>query len=241
MSHGNRNKQTKTTQKVVMKFSNYILNSLIGMIALSALVGCAGGSNGSLNIPTANTTASAPIRLGNQSQPQALAPAAGNFSIRTNVDEMAARRAINNYRINKKARPGPYKYAAADLNGDGQAELIVYFTGPEWCARTGCTLAIMSPSSGTSYETVSTVRRVKPPVTISAQRTNGWHDIHIRAGVAAFPKSHKITLKFSGRGYPGNAVLLTPLPRRTEITGDEIFPPATAEEKEFVRLSISNR
>ncbi len=212
---------------------------LIGLVTLTALAGCRGGSLGSQNVPgsTASNTV-APIRLGNQS-PQTLTPASGNFSIRRPINEQVARRAINNYRINKKARPGPFKYAGADLNGDGRPELIVYLTGPEWCARTGCTLAVLSPSSGTSYETISTIRRVKPPVIISPQRTNGWHDIHIRAGLAEFPRSHKITLRFSGRGYPGNAVLLTPLPRRTELAGDELFPPATAEEKEFVRASIA--
>ena len=117
----------------------------------------------------------------------------------------------------------------ADLNSDGQSEILVYFTGKDWCAHTGCTLAVLQPTRY-GYEAVSTIRRVKSPVVISPKRSNGWHDLLVRTGTGEWQKAHKVALRFSGRGYPGNAILMTPLPRYQELVGEQVFAGISQED-----------
>ncbi|MGH1352803.1 MAG: hypothetical protein ACRBBN_18655 [Methyloligellaceae bacterium] len=214
--------------------NNYKLILFFIVGGLSAfLASCKNGPDLRLNKPQVTQNSSAPVQLGG-SRNIAAAPTQV-VSVRMPLDRAKVIRSIENYRINKKAQQGSYKFVGADLNGDGQAEVIVYLTGKKWCAPTGCTLVIFAPVNRYSYEPISTVRRVKKPVHIAMESTNGWRDIYIRAGLADWPKSHKIQLKFSGNRYPGNAVLLTPLNRRFQIIGEEIFTAATREELDLIR------
>ncbi len=147
------------------------------------------------------------------------------------VDEARAHRAIENYRINKREKKSPYQFKGADLNGDGQAEILVLFTGGNWCAKTGCTLAVLTPGSP-GYRTVSTIRRVKAPVIIAQQSFNGWHDIYVSTGGGGVP-TQRVALKFSDRGYPGNATLLPAVPSNYDVRGDIVFAGAGSPVRGF--------
>lgn len=137
------------------------------------------------------------------------------------IDAKSAKRAINNYRINKRGKESPYIYKGVDLNGDGRAEIIAYLSGKSWCAKTGCTLAILTPGNH-GYRTVTTIRRVKLPVSISRESLRGWRTIIVNTGGAGMPLQ-TVALKFSGKGYPGNATLLAPIPMGGDIGAETIF------------------
>ena len=208
---------------------NNIQYKLLGMVlAMFALSSCKQSSNSVL--PTSmQQDYSAPVRLGpgsNKSEAQ--------LSVTMPVNKVKAKRAIENYRINKRGKPSPYKYVGADLNGDGKAELVVWFTGEDWCAPTGCTLAVLAPTSY-GYRSISTIRRVKAPIIVSPKKSGGWHDLYARTGLGEWDKAHKIVLRFGGSGYPGNATLMTPLPRNTKFEGQELFAGMTSEEIKLSR------
>ncbi len=219
-----------------MNFKNITLFLIIAGIS-AFLSSCKNGPDLRLNKPQVTQNNSAPVQLAGSRNVES-APAQV-VSVRMPLDKAKVIRSIENYRINKKAQQGSYKYVGADLNGDGQAEVIVYLTGKKWCARTGCTLTVFAPVNRYSYEPISTVRRVKKPIHIATESTGGWRDLYIRTGLADWPKSHKIQLKFNGNRYPGNAVLQTPLNRRFEIIGEEIFAAATQEELDLIRSYTS--
>ncbi len=204
------------------------------------LSSCKNGPDLRLKNPQVARNTAAPVQLGGNKDNTDAAAIQVN-SVLMPLDKAKVIRSIENYRINKKAQQGSYKFVGADLNGDGQAEVIVYLTGKKWCAPTGCTLAILAPINRYSYEPISTTRRVKKPVHIGTERTSGWLDLYIRAGLARWPKSHKIALKFNGNRYPGNAVLLTPLNRRFQVIGEEIFQAATQEELDLISSYSNSR
>ncbi len=126
-------------------------------------------------------------------------------------------KAIERYRINKGQKPGPVTRALADLNGDGQAELLAYFTGEGWCAETGCSLAVFTRGT-LGYVPVSTTRRVKGPILLGERSSNGWLNLHVKTGGETYGTRY-VTLRFSGRGYPGNAITQTPLPANVTPPG----------------------
>jgi hypothetical protein len=155
-------------------------------------------------------------------------------SILTTLDPAVAKKAIDNFRINKRRKPGPYQFAAADLNGDGSAEIIVLFTGPKWCVKTGCTLAILSMDNH-SYRVISQVLRVKTPVRIGTGSSNGWRDLIVKTGGGGLAVRYA-ALKFSASGYPANATLL-PVLSSTEAFDGEIAlaPPSSPHNKTVAR------
>lgn len=184
----------------------------VAILCFASMQGaCTGGPSSNLDpaFGTSGTsgTAGAPVQL--NASPQRSGPASPS-SIVSPVSASIAQKAINNYRINQRGKESPYIYQGADLDGDGRPEILAYFTGESWCAKTGCTLAVLR-SNGQRYTTVSTIRRVKLPVTVRAERTNGWRTLVVKTGGGGLAY-RSVALKFSGRGYPGNATLVEPIP-----------------------------
>lgn len=142
----------------------------------------------------------------------------------------AIAKAVERYRINKKADPSPYKKVGVDLNGDGQAEALVYLTGEKWCAKTGCTLVVFR-SGQFGYRAISTIRRVKLPVRVAAGESQGWRHLVVNTGGVSGLPMQTVMLQFTGRGYPGNATTIAPVPNGVEVGGTVVLdaPPPEPE------------
>ena len=199
--------------------SNYqlIMLSLLGLLGILGLTACGNsGSTGTGVAGNTGTSGTGPVLLSpGQNSGQA------KLSVRAQLDSSQARRAIENYRINRNEKSGPYQFAGADLNGDGRAEILVYFTGENWCAKTGCTLAVLTPSNP-GYRTVSTIKRVKLPVMVGLNSRNGWRNLIVKSGGGGIALQN-VTLEFSGNGYPGNATLVPGIPSDVQLQGEVLF------------------
>lgn len=195
------------------------------------LAGCGGGA--SRSPATQMTDTSRPVQLGRGTTQGA--------SVLRSLDEPLVRRAIENYRINKKRAAGPYKLVGADLNEDGRPEAVVLFEGKDWCAGTGCSLAILQ-SGPHGYRPISRTVRVKAPVVISAERSNGWRDLFVSSGGAGTAPLRRVRLRFTGNGYPRNAMLEEEIPPDIPQTGDiAIAAPSAQGARSGPQPRASNR
>ncbi len=152
------------------------------------------------------------------------------------LNEPLVRRAIENYRINKKRAEGPYTLVGADLNEDGTPEAVVLFQGKDWCANTGCSLAILQ-SGPHGYRPISRTVRVKAPVVISTDKTNGWRDLLVSSGGAGTAPLRRVRLRFTGSGYPRNAMLEEEIPPDVPQVGDIAIQASPAAPAPGVRAS----
>ena len=175
-----------------------------------ALPGCRGGANTGGG---QGTNASGPIRLnaGHGGAPQVLVP----------VDRKLAERAIENYRINKKRKKGPYKLQGVDLDGDGVGELLVLFEGDDWCKSTGCSLAIFKAAER-GYKVAFRTVSVKAPVVVTREDNQGWRDMIVMSG-GGRAQLRRVRLRFSGLGYPRNAMLEPEVSAEQPIDGQVAF------------------
>lgn len=194
---------------------------LAALAAALLLAGCGGGAP--RNAGMTPDEASRPVQLG-----RGLA-ADEYVSVKGALDEAEARKAIENYRINKDRAAGPYEMTGADLNGDGTAEAVVLFAGKDWCANTGCSLAILQ-SGEHGYRPMSRTVRVKSPVVVSTDQTNGWRDLLVSTGGAGGAPLRRVRLRFSGSGYSANAMREEELPPDFPQTGETVIgePPSPA-------------
>ena len=196
--------------------------TVAGPLIAAALVlaGCSGGGNGYTAASAGlASTAGQPLAL---TRPGA-APVAN--SVRMAVPQ-GVDRAIDRYQINRGKTQGPVQKAGVDLDGDGEAEALVLFTGEDWCAKTGCTLVVMRRGAR-GFRAVSTVQRVKPPVVVAATPTNGWRDLFVRTGGGGM-RIQTARLRFSGSGYPGNASIQPPFLGDARANGETVFAAAPA-------------
>jgi hypothetical protein len=105
-------------------------------------------------------------------------------------------------RANYLSPDGDTRYldGAADLNGDGQPEIIVHVVGDAACDAGGCpTLVFTHLASG--YRLLSTITRSNPPIRVSASRSKGWQNLIVRLGSAG-TEARDVELAFDGRTYP---------------------------------------
>jgi len=188
------------------------ISQAIAILILSGLGGCGGGS-ARVEAPIMGTGAR-PVQLGagQRSGRQAA-------SVLRPLDEARVRRGIKNYAINKKRSAGSYKLVGADLNEDGIPEAMVLFQGKDWCAKNGCSLAILR-SGPHGYEAISRTVRVKPPVVISGERTNGWRDLFVSTGGDGSAPLRRVRLRFASNSYARNAMLEDEIPPDVPQFGD---------------------
>lgn len=166
-------------------------------VVMAVLLG--GCRSSGVNQGTDVTERASPVQLARGGAPRSAA------SVRRDLNESEVRRAIERYRINKKRAPGPYELAGADLNGDGKPEAVVLFGGNDWCAKTGCSLAIFAQGEHGYRPSFRTVR-VRGPVRVADISSNGWRDLIVSTGGGAAPV-RRVRLKFVTSGYPRNAML----------------------------------
>ncbi|MBB5711935.1 FG-GAP repeat protein [Sphingomonas xinjiangensis] len=98
---------------------------------------------------------------------------------------------------------GRYRAAAADLNGDGAAEIIVRAEASNFCGSGGCTLYVLSPRAG-GYRIVTRMTITQPPIRVLATSTRGWRDLGVRVGGGGITRWYEARLRFDGRSYPRN-------------------------------------
>lgn len=87
-----------------------------------------------------------------------------------------------------------FVFSEIDLNGDGQNEIFVGFTGGYFCGSGGCTIMLLENKGKVITQfTVS-----EYPVVVDNNKTNGWSDLIINSN----GKNH--LMKFDGKKYPSN-------------------------------------
>jgi len=180
---------------------------VIAGLAAALLAACRGGAIGGPSGADPNR----PISL--DAGPQGVT---GGPPLLVPVNRDLAERSIETYRINKKRAKGPYTLKGVDLDGDGVGEALVLFGGKDWCKSTGCSLTIFKAAERgytPAFRTVS----VKAPVIIAREQNQGWRDIIVMSGGGA--PLRRVVLRFSGLGYPRNAMLEPEFPPGEPIEG----------------------
>ncbi len=108
-----------------------------------------------------------------------------------------------------------YEKGFYDLNGDGLKEAVIYIKDSDWCGSGGCTLFVFQ-ATDVGFLFVSRTTITRKPVSISQNKTSGWHDITVDTkGVG------RVVLKYNGKKYPLNP---------------SIQPTATNEQKQNILI-----
>jgi|GEM_PF-428679 len=115
-----------------------------------------------------------------------------------------------------------------DLNGDSTPDAIVILTGSYWCGTGGCTMLVFQGEDKT-FRFVSRSTLVRPPVTVSETKTNGWRDLVLTVSGGGMP-ARTVALKFDGKNYPLNPSVQTALPAEAATKGTVLFPEGTNPE-----------
>jgi hypothetical protein len=87
-----------------------------------------------------------------------------------------------------------FVFYETDLNDDGKNEVLVGFTGMNWCGSGGCTALLLS--SDGDLITHFTVAGF--PFTVLDEKTQGWKNLSVYSGGA------DRLLKWDGKSYPKN-------------------------------------
>ena len=189
----------------------------IGIVLCMLLSACGSTSNGTgAGGGISGQTGSAPVSLVKSFNAQS------SIIQKIALNAGAVAKAVDRYRINKRAEPSPYQKIGIDLNGDSQAEALVYLTGDSWCTKTGCTLVIFR-NGQFGYRAISTIRRVKAPVRIAVTENQGWRDVIVQTGGVSGLPEQTVALRFTGRGYPGNATTIAPIDPNVPVEGVVVF------------------
>jgi hypothetical protein len=98
-----------------------------------------------------------------------------------------------------------YKWAQADLNGDGEAEQLVYATDSSYCGSGGCTLFILQRQP-VGYRVVLRSTVTWLPIRLLATSSHGWRDVAVEVAGGGV-HSGTARLQFDGNKYADNPTL----------------------------------
>lgn len=120
-------------------------------------------------------------------------------------EEISLRRFLQSYLGPQQIGPYKTRYidVFTDLNGDGIPEVIVYLVSEGWCGSGGCCTLILAQKNS-SYEIVTKISIVKPPVRVLDSTSNGWHNLAVWVHGGGFLPSYEAELRFNGKTYPSN-------------------------------------
>lgn len=209
---------------------------VLGFVCSALLVLHLGGCGSSETGTSGGSIAGeAPTALSPRQDPSA---GGGGSALLAAVDEAELRKAVERYRISKQRSESRYEFAGVDLNGDGRPEAVALFSGNDWCVQTGCSLVVFQLEE-TGYRPVTHVTRALPPVLVGPDANFGWKDLIVNTGGGAAPV-RAVQLRFTGQGYPGNALLqpdaLADLQARSQSvialgTGITAFSPSVGQSQ----------
>ncbi len=113
-----------------------------------------------------------------------------------------------------------------DLNNDGIQDAVVILTGGVWCGTGGCTMKVFQGQGNKTFRLVSTSSLIRPPLTVSENKTNGWRDLIVEVSGGGVP-AKTVALKFDGKAYPLNPSTQPAIPANTTTKGTVLFPEGT--------------
>lgn len=103
-----------------------------------------------------------------------------------------------------------YSLALTDLNGDGQAEVLLYAMAAKeggsersLCGSGGCQLNVLALTK-TRYRQITRISVTRPPIRILRTMTHGWHDIGVFVSGGGIHLGYEAQLGFDGSTYPSN-------------------------------------
>ena len=96
----------------------------------------------------------------------------------------------------QKAR---YLYARADLNDDGQDEVIVYMLGSMFCGTGGCNLLILTRSED-GYQVVNDFPTSRVPLVATRESSHDWQDLVREVSGGGVPTEY-VRHTFDGNRY----------------------------------------
>ena len=96
-------------------------------------------------------------------------------------------------------RGARYVYSRIDLNDDGRDEVLVYLLGSIYCGTGGCNLMLFT-DTGDGLSLVNDFPISRVPVTVSAERSNGWKNLIRPESGGGIPPSY-VTHVFDGERY----------------------------------------
>ena len=202
-------------------FNGFLLAAVL--VGSSLLAGCQGSNKPAELLASRDVSGGdRPVQLlaSDNAPTSGKVASAGVGVVRREVNERQLAKAVERYRLNKKQKKSPYRSVGIDLDGNGSTEVLVLLEGEDWCAPTGCTLAIFR-TSRTGYRPMATIRRAWAPVIVANEHHNGWADLVVNTGKPSL--GQRVRLRFGATGYPGNAVTLTPMPADIEVNGEVVI------------------
>ena len=217
--------------------------TLTALFVACLLAGCAGSATDNMRAThqtyqdaerSVTSVVSKPKPVDVQRSPDAVVPQ----SALTSAEETALRGVIEQHARAKNEPTGTYVLAGADLNGDGRAEALVLFTSENWCQPHGCPLVIFQKATF-GWRHVATINRVRPPIQISANATQGWRDLWVMTGkddkTGKLPL-HPVLVKWNANSYPGSTAL-TPSIAGAAPEGTMVIASATLKLPDKARIA----
>ena len=192
------------------------LGKFAAFLLVFVLAGCS--NNGSGTKLFTKESSEGPVHLQGKEKPVETGLAGGVVqSIKIAIDEADLKKAVHRYRLSQSITTGRTKTIGADLNGDGVGEALVLLEGEGWCISTGCPLLVFVKGVN-GFRKMSVIKRVKLPIAVDGQTSEGWRDLIVKSGNASIGERF-VRLKFVNN-YPANATMvkekLTALPAGSE-------------------------
>ncbi len=139
------------------------------------------------------------IRLAILLVPVCVAPAAAQ----SNETMPPAARALLDYEL----QATQIRTRAADLDGDGTPDFLIYDESPDRCGTGGCTLHLITCRSGACRVRLSEPT-VRLPIRLLDTRTEGWRDLAVvRAGGGYSTRVERLRLGRMGEEGDGDSEL----------------------------------